>query len=123
MNTQAILPQSVKAPKDFRGAYCRKYRCLPERFVQSVFWQCIPSEVMPIAQVVHTLAPSAFAQDFELIRMLAKASSPADITSGIESRRYQNQDAGLLRGALKVRISHQRLISLANDLLEGHSHN
>ncbi|MCX6896710.1 MAG: hypothetical protein NTZ16_14710 [Verrucomicrobia bacterium] len=54
-----------------------------------------------------------FAADLELIRAAGELMSVSDLKTEISNFRYHHPARGLLRGALKVRISGQMLLNLA----------
>jgi hypothetical protein len=100
----------------FRAACCDRFRCPEDRFERAVFFHCLHGHAVVPARIIYFLHPTAFSWDFELIRYVATATSLVEFEQ--EANRYvQNSPpSGFLHGALRIRVSGQKLMNLGRDV-------
>jgi len=86
-------------------------------FEEGVFWDALYSHARVPARILWRLWPSYFERDLDLVRRTGAATSLNELKFEIDNFRYQHPEFGLLRRALKVRVSGQRIMKLARPLM------
>ena len=104
------------ATNDFLNRYCVKFTCAKRRFEKRVFLNCVYPEGLGIARFISLLNPGFFRSDFELIEEIKYATSYSEVKKLVDFHGTQNAPAGVLRMLLKVRLSKQRLLALAQSV-------
>jgi hypothetical protein len=83
-----------------------------------VFWKCLYRHAFLPAAFLNRLNKKFFKPDFDLIHSLASTTTFSEVRAEASFIRYdQRMRCGLLRGALRVRISGRRLVRLASATL------
>lgn len=70
-----------------------------------------------LARLIHAFHPGFFKQDLDVIRQAGKATTAADVQEILKAFRELNESRSLLRRKLQLRISGQKLMRLAGELL------
>ena len=98
---------------DFRKAVCLHFRCTPTTYEETVFAECLYPHATDIARLVRRFSPDYFASDFELIRLAANKTSTEELRAEVRVHRSEYPPNTLLRRFLRVRLSGQRMLDLA----------
>lgn len=100
----------------FGDLFCETYKCLPEEFREKVFWLCLYPQAILLARLIWHLNQAYFQPDVELVERVRTLTSSAAVRLELNGFRYHHRSTGFFRGFLKVRISGQRLLNLADGL-------
>lgn len=100
----------------FGDLFCETNKCLPGDFRVKVFWLCLYPQAIPLARLIWHLNRAYFQPEVELIERVRNLSSSAEVRLELNRFRYCHRSTGFFRGFLKVRISGQRLLNLADGL-------
>lgn len=90
---------------------------MPAAFEKRVLWNCMHQRAILLARLIYAFYPGFFRQDLDVIRQMGKATSVADAQEILKAFRELNEGRGLLRRKLQLRISGQKLMKLATELL------
>ena len=102
----------------FQELYCERFQCSPEQFAEDVLWRCVYPQAEFLARSLWRIDRGFFATDLHLLEEVAGLTDNESVVSEINDTRYRFKPRGLLRGKLRVRVSSQRLLKLANDLFK-----
>jgi len=101
---------------DFLSLFCEKFSCSPRKYEKRVFVECVHPQGMLMARVIRRFNPRLFKTDFDLIEKIKHAASFDEVKRVVNFHGAQNAPDGLIRLLLKVRVSKQRLLELAQTL-------
>ena len=104
----------------FQEAVCAKFGCAPEAYAESVFRHTLYAHGRWLALRLAKAWPKLFADDFDLIEAVGKCDSRGAIRRELEAHRHHYPPDGLLCRDLHLRLSGQKLLALADDLLPSH---
>lgn len=102
---------------NFRTAYCMRYACVPASFERRMLWGCMHQRAILLARLIYMVYPGFFKKDLDVIREMGKAMRAADVEELLKAFRELNESRGLLRRKLQLRVSGQKLMRLASELL------
>lgn len=89
--------------------------CPAEGYRREVFWRCVYRHALPLAAIIHRVAPETFQEDFDLIREVGAMTDPETITREINYFYGRNvRDKSWIRRTLLIRVSGKRLLRLKN---------
>jgi len=111
------------AGADFRRLFCEKYACPSHKYARRVFWECACPEGRWVIRLLRVLRPGLFQTDFDLIDQIKGATSFTQLQRMVDYHDVKHAPAGLLRVILRARLSHQRLMRLAENLFAGRGAN
>jgi len=100
----------------FGDLFCETNKCLPGEFREKVFWLFLYPQAIPLARLIWHLNRAYFRPDVEFIERVGNLTNSAEVRLELNRFRYYHRATGLFRGFLKVRISGQRLLNLADGL-------
>jgi hypothetical protein len=100
----------------FSDLFCEAHKCSPVEFPARVFWRCLYPQATPLTHLVWHLNRAYFQPDLELIEQMRNLTNLAEVRLELNRFRYYHRSTGILRGILKLRISGQRLLNLADEL-------
>ncbi len=100
----------------FCDLFCETNKCCPEDFREKVFWFCLYPQATLLARLIWHLNGAYFRPDVELIEQVRNLTNVAEVRLEFSRFRHYHTSMGLFRRFLKVRISGQRLLSLADRL-------
>ena len=100
----------------FCDLFCAAYKCAPEDFSQTAFWRCLFPNGHMLARLIWRVNRACFGPDFELLQQVKDLKSSEEIRQEIGDFYYHHPARGFIRGVLRVRISGQRLLDLADRL-------
>ena len=103
--------------RTFRDAVCERFGIAPERYEQEVFWRCVLPSTRWLVRLLWRMRPVYFRQDLELIESVADCTSVSEVRSELNSFRYYYRPRGFGRRLLHLRLSGQRLLRLAAQVL------
>jgi hypothetical protein len=104
-------------PKNFKEAFCERYRCSPDMYENQVFWRCLYRHALPVAALIYWFNPEFFKEDFDLIREIDKMNSPEVFRSELNFFYGRNlRDKSWIRRTFYIRLSAKRLLKLKNEL-------
>ena len=103
-------------PNSFAALYCEKFQCPPEKFEADLIWRCMQPRSILVARLLWSWCRFYFQPDFHLINQVKDLTGLDDVVSEISGVRHQLPVRGIFRGWLRVRISGQRLVNLAQEL-------
>jgi len=104
--------------QDFLGLFCEKFRCSPRKFKKRVFLECVYPHGALAARFIRLVNPRLFKADFALIEKIATAASFEEVRRVVDHHGAQNAPEGLVRLVLRVRLSKQRTLELAQSLFQ-----
>ena len=90
--------------------------CPPAAFSERVFWQCLYPRARLPARLIWSLNRHYFRPDVEFVEKGRNLANPAEVRLELKRFRYYHRPTGLLRRFLKMRLSGQRLLNLADQL-------
>ncbi len=97
----------------FKNAICMRNGWLPSSYMDKVLWRCMHKRGVYVARLINALNPGYFRRDRELIMEIGDATNLMDFKEALSKFASDNKKrGGLLRGALKLRISGQRTMRL-----------
>lgn len=103
---------------NIKNAFCMKYVIPPERFDRAVFWRCVHERGSGIARVILFLYPGYFRRELQLIQQIGRYTEMSEVQGALQRYHKETQsDGGFIRRKLKVRLSGERLLRLAAELL------
>ena len=100
----------------FFTLFCTAFDCLPDDYNEAVLWLCIFPQAVLLARIIWRLIPDYFDYDFEMIQQIKNVTSLEDLQFEINDFYYRHPPAGFLRRQLHIRLSGERLVTIANDL-------
>ena len=100
----------------FIHRYCEKFHCSPEQFEEHLLRHCLHSRSATLANFLLRLTPGYFQEDLALIREIQDLTNAEEVGLEIRQFRKSHPVRGLLSGPLRVRVSGQRLVNLADEL-------
>lgn len=100
----------------FCDLFCEAFKCPPEDFNERVLWLCLFPKTNSFAHWLWQLNRDYFKPEFELIDQIKSLTSAQDIQAELDDFYYHNPPKGFFRKVLKVRISGDRLLELAEEL-------
>lgn len=100
----------------FQDLYCQAHRCPPEEFHKQVLKKCLFPKAAASARLLWQVNRSYFKPDLELIDQIKNATDLDDVRTELDDFYHRHPPVGLLRDHLKVRVSGQRLLSVAGRL-------
>jgi len=103
----------------FGDLFLRNVSMLAADFGATVFRLCVCPQGTPLARLIWYLRRAYFQPDFELIEQVRNLTSSTEVRLELNRVRYYHPATGLFRGFLRVRISGQRLLNLADGLFAG----
>jgi hypothetical protein len=104
--------------KEFRIAFCEKYRCEPDRFESAVLRRCFPWWVRWPGSMLLSLSPRLFRRELSLISRLGHAQNPSQIRQELEGYAYENaRDRSFRTETLGLRLSRRRFVHLMRRVL------
>lgn len=98
----------------FCDLYCGIFNRQPEVFPEELFWSCLFPQALFVARLLWRCHRDYFKPDLELMARVKNLTDATDVKAEFHDYYYQHPPSGVLRGVLKVRISGQRLINMAN---------
>ena len=105
------------SPLEFRSAFARTFSLPPESFEREAFVRCVPPWYRPLAWALVRCWPAGFAQDWQVLQDVARATSleevrafSGDFRGGIRHRH------SLVRDRIGLRVSGRRLLTLARQV-------
>lgn len=102
----------------FRAAFCRKYRCRPERFEAAVLRRCFPLWARPLGSLLVVLKPGWFRRELSLIDRLGTARTESQVKQELEGYAYENaRDKSFRTESLGLRLSRRRFVFLMREVL------
>ena len=101
----------------FRAACREKLGIADSAFEEAVLWRCLPPYHVPVGKLQWRVARGYFKPDLELIRSVANCTSVAGVRTEISYFRTAKKPTGFRRWLLRARVSGQRLVDLATELL------
>jgi hypothetical protein len=107
------------AESDFLNLFCGKFGCATSKFEKLVFLECVYPEGRDVARLLRLVYPGFFRSDFALIEKVSRATSLSDFKKLVDFHAAQTSQEGGLRVLLKVRISKQKLLKLAETIFDG----
>lgn len=87
-------------------------------YYKTVFYRSLYPHARLPAKILMKIHPALFLDDFELLRLVATAASADEIIDIVTRFIYENPPRGIIRGLLRIRISPQRLIVLASEIMK-----
>ena len=100
----------------FCDLFCETHGCLPGEYRERVFWLCLYPRAILLARLIWRLNRAYFRPDVELIEKVRNLTNPTEVRLELNRFRYYQRSRGFFRGFLKVRISGQRFLNLADGL-------
>lgn len=101
----------------FQNSFCMKYVIPPERFVREVFNRCVHEKSAGFSKFLLLVYPAFFRRDLVLIKQVGRAESLDEVKGALQRFHRETQDeGGLLRKKLKMRLSGERMLRLAAEL-------
>ena len=98
------------------GLFCEKFRCQERKFEKRLLLECLHPQGAGLARVICLVNPGYFRSDFGLIEQLKHATSFDQVKRLVDFYGTQDTSGGFLRLMFKVRLSKQRLLTLAQNL-------
>ncbi|MCL5096969.1 MAG: hypothetical protein M1608_05470 [Candidatus Omnitrophica bacterium] len=103
----------LAAKRNFRDAFCQRYKCKPEQFVWKVFWRCIHRRCLPLVILFRLMGPGFFRVDLMLIEEAGNAEGRVDIQRALNGFREDCRTRpGTFHDDLRIRVSGKRLYRL-----------
>ncbi|MGC8744355.1 MAG: hypothetical protein ACP5T0_10805 [Verrucomicrobiia bacterium] len=87
-------------------------------YYKTVFYRSLYPHTLLPAKILMKIHPALFLDDFELLRLVATAASADEVSEIVTRFIYENPPRGIIRGLLKIRISPERLIFLASEIMK-----
>ena len=115
---QPAKPATQSPTRSFSSLYCEKFHCLPEKFEEDLLWRCLHPRSLSVARMIWPVYRGYFLPDIHLINEVKDLTGVDEVVSEISGVRHQLPVRGVIRGFLRVRISGQRLVDLANELFK-----
>lgn len=103
--------------RTFLDLYCEKNNCSPEQFHRRVFRHCLYPHARPLAPLIHLFNFEFFAADRTLLLSVANAVTMKRVREEVRDYFWDSNNRGWLRESLRIRMSGQRLRSLAREYL------
>ena len=110
-----MTPSKVPTPS-CGELICRLRGWPPEQFVEKAFWKCLQPWAVPFAALLWPLRRRVFAQDFDVLRDIANATTTPEVNSAANSLRHDpRHDPSFIRNSLGIRVSGRRLTALIQE--------
>jgi hypothetical protein len=104
--------------REFRIAFCQKYRCAPEQFERAVLRRCFPWWSRLPGAVLLGLNPRIFRRELSLIARLGEAQNASQVRQELEGYAYENaRDRSFRTESLGLRLSRRRFVRLMRRVL------
>ena len=110
--------RTVVARKTFGDLAGARFNCASGELEREVLWHCLYPKSLDIARWVWRIHEDYFLPDLQLIRAVKNLTDVEDLASEFSDFQHRNLSRGFLRGRMRVRISGQRLVDLANELFQ-----
>lgn len=101
----------------FREACCEALAIPPDRYVEAVFWRCLPPRRSLLARLYWHFNRDFFINDLLLIQEVADCTTLSDLRTELANYRFEIRESGFLRVNLHLRMSGQCLVDFAATLL------
>jgi hypothetical protein len=113
---QAVEP---RWPTTFEEAFCKAYRCKPERYATKLFWKALYLHAWLLVPFIYFFNREYFKEDFVVIEEVAKCRNSELFNTDVTYFHGRNvRDSRALRRIFCFRISGMRLIRIKNVVLE-----
>lgn len=111
------LGELPPAGKSFREAYCARHGIPLERFEVDLFLRSLPFRARLLRPLLTLFQPHYFCIDRSFVRSIAEARSPAVLLREIKEYRYDSRNMTFARNRLRLRLSTNRLLDAAREIM------
>lgn len=103
--------------RDFREAFCRRYRCTPAEYERRAFWKTVQRHALVLIPAMGGFDRKLFAKDLEALRLLGRAVTTEDLEGVLaEFGGVNTVERSIRRRWLGMRISGARMARLFGEL-------
>lgn len=102
----------------FQTDVCEMFGCDTTKYYEVVLFKCMYPHAVLLAKIIRKISPGFFIDDYELLMKISKAETVDEITEILNDHYYERPPKGIIRGLLKVRISPERLIRFASQVMK-----
>jgi hypothetical protein len=106
--------------RTFREIYCERHRCPPDKFTRRIFWRTLYPHARLVAPLILLFNYEFFSADRALIVYAGDALSVAQVRDEVRDFFWDSNNRRWLRGALRLRVSGERLKNLSRRYLPEH---
>jgi hypothetical protein len=107
------------AGADFQRLFCAKHACPPHKYARRVFWECACPEGRWVIRLLRVIRPGIFQPDFDLIEQIKNVTSFTQFQRTVDCHEVKHVPTGFWRLLLRARLSHERLMHLAETVFAG----